>query len=106
MKQTDTLRVKIVFGCVVAAASLIGWRLFVLSYLRHTLYSQTAQAQNQNITNILIRGNIFVQDPKATGTTVDQRYLVATNKKFPLVDATPSVLTNPSTTATQLTGIL
>lgn len=102
----DTLRVKIVFGCVVLAASLIGWRLFVLSYLRHTLYSQTAQAQNQNITNILIRGNIFIQDPKATGTTVDQRYLVATNKKFPLVYATPSVLTDPSTTATQLAGIL
>lgn len=106
MKQLDTLRVKIVFGCVLAAASLIGWRLFILSYIRHTLYSQTAQAQNQNIANILIRGNIFVQDPKATGNAVDQQYLVATNKKFPLIYATPATLTDPMGTASQLAGIL
>ena len=102
----DSLRIKIVFGCVIAAASVIGWRLFILSYVRHTLYSQTAQAQNQNISNILIRGNIFVQDPKATGIVTDQRYLVATNKKFPLVYATPAALTDPITTANQLAGIL
>ncbi len=106
MGKHDSLRIKIVFGCVVAAASLIGWRLFVLSYLRHTLYTQTAQAQNQNISNILIRGNIFVQDPKAAGTADDQRYLVATNKKFPLVYATPATLIDPATTSSQLAGIL
>lgn len=106
MKQTDTLRVKIVFGCVIAAASLIGWRLFVLSYIRHTLYVQTAQAQNQNISNILIRGNIFIQDPKATGTATNQRYLVATNKKFALIYATPASLTDPVATVSQLAGIL
>lgn len=106
MKQSDTLRVKIVFGCVIVAASLIAWRLFVLSYIRHTLYTQTAQAQNQNISNILIRGNIFVQDPKATGMITDQRYLVATNKKFPVVYATPDNLTDPSVAASQLAGIL
>ena len=106
MKQSDTLRVKIVFGCVVAAASLIAWRLFVLSYIRHTLYTQTAQAQNQNISNILIRGNIFVQDPKATGTATNQHYLVATNKKFPLVYASPAALSDSSGTARQLAEIL
>ena len=102
----DSLRIKIVFGCVLVAASIIGWRLFVLSYVRHTLYSQTAQAQNQNITNILIRGNIFVQDPKVSGTVTNQRYLVATNKKFPLVYATPATLIDSTTTANQLAGIL
>src|SRR3989344_3507864 len=105
MKQ-DSLRVKIVFGCVLVVASIIGWRLFVLSYVRHTLYSQTAQAQNQNITNILIRGNIFVQDPKVSGTVTNQRYLVATNKKFPLVYATPATLIDSTTIANQLAGIL
>ncbi|MEK7138460.1 MAG: penicillin-binding protein 2 [Patescibacteria group bacterium] len=106
MAKHDTLRVKIVFGCVILATSLITWRLFVLSYIRHTLYSQTAQAQNQNISNILIRGNIFIQDPKATGTSTDQRYLVATNKKFPLVYATPATLVDPTATASQLAAIL
>ncbi|MBP9822306.1 MAG: penicillin-binding protein 2 [Candidatus Pacebacteria bacterium] len=106
MGKHDSTRIKIFFGCIVVAASLIGWRLFVLSYMRHTLYSQTAQAQNQNISNILIRGNIFIQDPKATGTITDQRYLVATNKKFPLVYATPANLVDPASVATQLAGIL
>ncbi len=106
MGKHDSLRVKIVFGCVVVAASIITWRLFVLSYVRHTLYTQTAQAQNQNISNILIRGNIFVQDPKATGPVADQRYLVATNKKFPLVYATPATLVDPVATANQLAVIL
>ena len=106
MGKHDSLRVKIVLGCFVAAASVITWRLFILSYIRHTLYAQTAQAQNQNISNVLIRGNIFVQDPKATGPVDDQRYLVATNKKFPVIYVTPSVLADPSATAGQLAGIL
>jgi len=106
MKQ-DNLRVKIVFGCVVFVASIVGYRLFVLSYLRHTLYSQTAQAQNQNISNVLVRGNIFIQDPKATSTSLEQqRYLVATNKKFPLLYATPATLIDPLATAIQLAQIL
>lgn len=102
----DTLRIKIVFGSVLVAASFIGWQIFTLSYIRYTLYSQTAQAQNQNISNVLIRGNIFIQDPKATGTEVDQRYLVAVNKKFPLVYVTSASLTDPTATAGQLAEIL
>ncbi|OGM97777.1 MAG: hypothetical protein A2735_01305 [Candidatus Yanofskybacteria bacterium RIFCSPHIGHO2_01_FULL_41_21] len=104
--RNDTLRIKIIFGCVIIVAGIIGWRLFVLSYIRHTLYTQTAQAQNQNISNILIRGNIFVQDPKVTGTMDNQWYLVATNKKFPLVYVIPANLTDSVTTASQLAGIL
>ncbi len=106
MGKHDFPRIKIFFACIVVAASLIGWRLFVLSYLRHTLYTQTAQAQNQNISNILIRGNIFIQDPKAAGTTADQRYLVATNKKFPLLYAIPAKVTDPAAATTQLLGAL
>ncbi|MDP4001459.1 MAG: penicillin-binding protein 2 [bacterium] len=102
----DTLRIKIIFGCVIIVAGIIGWRLFVLSYIRHTLYTQTAQAQNQNISNILIRGNIFVQDPKVASTMDNQWYLVATNKKFPLVYVIPANLTDSVTTASQLAEIL
>jgi cell division protein FtsI/penicillin-binding protein 2 len=106
MGKHDSLRIKIVFGCVLVVASIIGWRLFILSYVRHTLYSQTAQAQNQNINNVLIRGNILVQDPKATGSVAERRYLVATNKKFPLVYATPASVIDSVATANQLAEIL
>ena|SRR5258708_2616211 len=91
----DTLRIKIVFGCVLLVASVITWRLFVLSYLRHTLYAKTSQAQTENIGNVLIRGNIFVQDPKASGNAPDQRYLVATIKKFPLAYIMPVAVADP-----------
>ncbi len=108
----DSLRIKIVFGCVVLAASLITWRLFILSYIQHTLYAKTAQAQNENISNVLIRGNIFVQDPKASGPPADetgslssQRYLVATNKKFPLVYIIPASVIDTNT-ASVLANIL
>lgn len=94
MRHPDSLRIKIVFGCVVAVASLVTWRLFILSYVRHTLYVKTAEAQNENIANVLIRGNIFIQDPKASGTAGGQRYLVATNKKFPLAYVVPKSVTD------------
>lgn len=70
----------------------------MLGYVRHTLYQKTAQAQTENISNVLIRGNIFVQDPKASGiNTQDARYLVATIKKFPLVYVVPASVTDYST---------
>lgn len=105
MRHPDSLRIKIVFGCVILAASLVTWRLFILSYVRHTLYVKTAEAQNENIANVLIRGSIFIQDPKASGTAVDQRYLVATNKKFPLVYVVPKSVADIDA-ALQVAGIL
>ncbi len=99
------MRIKIVFGCVLLVASVITWRLFVLSYIRHTLYAKTSQAQSENISNVLIRGNVFVQDPKASGTEVDQRYLVATIKKFPLAYIVSASVTDPLA-ALQLASIL
>lgn len=106
MRSSDSSRIKIVFLCVAALASIIAWRLFILAYVRHTLYAKTAQAQNENISNVLIRGNVFIQDPKASGTAADQRYLVATDKKFPYAYVTPASVTNPIDTANQLAGIL
>jgi cell division protein FtsI (penicillin-binding protein 3)/stage V sporulation protein D (sporulation-specific penicillin-binding protein) len=106
MAKSDSARIKIVFLCVVATASIITWRLFILSYVRHTLYVKTSQAQTENISNVLIRGNIFVQDPKASGTDANQRYLVATNKKFPLAYVIPANVADPSAAASQLAGVL
>ncbi|MEK9157782.1 MAG: penicillin-binding protein 2 [Patescibacteria group bacterium] len=106
MRQSDSLRIKIVFVCVVMAASLVTWRLFVLSYVRHTLYSKTAQAQNENIGNVLIRGNILIQDPKASAVAGDQRYAVATDKNFPLLYVIPANVTEPTLVAEKLSKIL
>ncbi|HVZ11288.1 MAG TPA: penicillin-binding protein 2 [Candidatus Paceibacterota bacterium] len=79
-QKSDSTRIYIVFGCVLAAATLIAWRLFTLSYVNHTIYAQTAEAQNENISNIFVRGNIYLQDP--TSSDDSHWYLVATNKKF------------------------
>jgi len=53
----------------------------------------TAQAQNENISNILARGNIYLDDPSQTN---DPRFLVATNKKFPLAYVMPSLISGSS----------
>ncbi len=94
------------FGLVAAVAGLVAWRLFVLSYMRHTLYAQTAQAQAENISNLLVRGNIYIEDPTSADKGGDGRYLVATNKKFPIVYAVPSQIADPSAAATQVASIL
>lgn len=104
MGKRDSLRLKIVFAVFLLAATAIAWRLFVLSYIRHTLYAKTAEAQDQNISNILIRGNIFIQDPKASDAT-GQNYLVATDKKFPYAYVTPTDVTDKSV-ADQVASIL
>lgn len=105
MGKHDTLRNQIVFGVVVAVAGLVAWRLFVLSFVRHTLYAATAQAQNGNIGNILLRGNIYIQDPKASDAA-DGRYLVATNKKFPDAYAVPTLIDDANVAAQKLAPIV
>lgn len=100
-----------VFGVVVLAAGLVGWKLFVVSYIRHTLYAQTAQAQSENINNLLVRGNIYIQDPasasgSASSAQADGAYLVATNKKFPLAYIIPASVANPVTAMDKLSAIL
>lgn len=100
MGKHETLRNQLVFGLVVVVAGLIVWRLFVLSFVRHSFYAATAQAQNGNIGNILLRGNIYIQD--GTGG----QYLVATNKKFSDVAVVPTLITDAAGTAARLAGIL
>lgn len=83
MKKYDNLRINIFFGVVLLASSLILYRLFILSYVRHSFYASTSEAQNENISSILTRGNIYLKEG-------DGVYLAATNKKNPLAYVVPS----------------
>jgi cell division protein FtsI (penicillin-binding protein 3)/stage V sporulation protein D (sporulation-specific penicillin-binding protein) len=74
-------------------AGLVLYRLFILSYVRHGDYERTAIAQKDSVTNILARGNIYFQDLKSSSTVgQDGLFLAATNKKFPLLQANPSLI--------------
>lgn len=77
--SNETLRITSFLVGVCLVFGLIGYRLFVLSYVRHSTYARTAEAQTDHINNILARGNIFLSD-KEGGIS-----LAATNKKFPAV---------------------
>src|SRR3989338_4335487 len=79
MAKHDNLRINAYFIFVLAAAAVISYNLFVLTYIRHHSYSRTAKAQSENISNVLARGNIYLGE-----------HLAATNKKFPLAYMVPS----------------
>mgnify|MGYP001603505657 CR=1 FL=1 len=85
MKLHDNFRINIFFVLVLIVSGLILYRLFILSYIRHSVYSRTATAQMENIINILARGNIYLQDP-----TSNNLFLAAANKKFPLAYVVPA----------------
>lgn len=85
MVKHDNFRINIFFVLVLIVSGLILYRLFILSYVRHSVYSRTATAQKENITNVLARGNIYLKDP-----TSNNLFLAATNKKFPLAYVIPA----------------
>src|SRR3989344_4295610 len=85
MKRYENFRINIFFICVLVLSSLILYRLFVLSYVRHSAYSRTALAQRENINNVLARGNIYLKDALS-----GDLFLAATNRKFPLAYVVPS----------------
>lgn len=87
MKKYDNLRINIFFGVVLLVSGLILYRLFVLSYVKHSFYSLTAEVQNENISNVLARGNIYLKDG-------NNLFLAATNKKNPLAYIDPSFFIN------------
>src|SRR3989344_251300 len=84
MKIRDNSRINLFLIMVLAVSGLILYRLFILSYVNHALYSRTATAQNENIANILARGSIYLSDPSG------DLYLAAVNKKYPLAYVVPS----------------
>jgi len=81
-------------GIVLVLLGAISWRLFEISWYRHSWYAQTAQAQAEGISNVLMRGNIYLSDVSG------QPHLVATNHKFPVLMVTPSKLAKDSMDAT------
>ncbi len=85
MRKHDNFRINVFFVLVLIVSGLISYRLFILSYIRHSVYSRTATAQKENITNVLARGNIYLGDP-----TSNNLFLAATNKKFPLAYVIPA----------------
>src|SRR3989338_7897467 len=85
MKSHDNFRINLFFILVLIVSGLIVYRLFILSYVRYSVYSRTATAQRDNIINVLARGNIYLKDP-----TSNSLFLAATNKKFPLAYVVPS----------------
>ncbi len=84
MKPYDNFRINVFFVLVLIVSSLVLYRLFILSYIRHSVYSRTATAQKDSIINILARGSIYLKDP-----TSNNLFLAAANKKFPLVYVVP-----------------
>ena len=87
MKRYDNLRINVFFGLVLLLSGLILYRLFVLSVLKNSFYSLTAEAQNENVANILARGNIYVKDG-------ENDFLAAVNKKIPAAYIVPAYLKN------------
>lgn len=85
MESHDNFRINVFFILVLIVSGLIFYRLFILSYIRHSVYSRTATAQKENITNILARGNIYLEN-----STSNNLFLAATNKKFPLAYVVPA----------------
>ena len=85
MGKHDNFRINLFFVLVLIISGLVLYRLFILSYIRHSVYSRTATAQKENITNVLARGNIYMKDQ-----TSSNLFLAATNKKFPLAYVVPA----------------
>lgn len=84
------------------AAGLIFYRLFYLSYLRHSSFLKVADSQYQNQKgNVIRRGNIYVQD-LSTG----EKRLVATQKSYPYIFISPSESKNKDESAGKLADIL
>ncbi|OGN07423.1 MAG: hypothetical protein A3B86_01595 [Candidatus Yanofskybacteria bacterium RIFCSPHIGHO2_02_FULL_38_22b] len=100
MARNENFRINLFMGFVLVAAGLVGYRLFVLSVINHSAYSRTAQAQNENITNVIARGNIYLSNGGS------ETILAATNKKFALAYAVPSEIESKEKTAEILSNIL
>ena len=77
-------RLYIILVLVFILFGVVSWRLYDIAWLRHDWYTQTSQAQVNGSSQVLLRGNIYLTDGNG------QEYLVATNRKFPLVAIVPN----------------
>lgn len=94
------MRINLFLSFVLVVAGLIGYRLFILSVVNHSVYSRTAKAQNENISNVIARGNIYLSN--GSSDTI----LAATNKKFALIYVVPSDIQSKEETTEVLAKIL
>ncbi len=83
------IRLIVALSVLLVLLGVVGWRVVLLSWTRHARYVQAAQAQAEGVSNVLLRGNIYLSDQSG------QEYLAATNKKFPVLLLTPTRF-NPS----------
>lgn len=81
--RIGTFRLSMLLVVVLLMLGAVSWRLFAISWQRHALYAATAQAQVEGISNVLMRGNIYLSD------NAGLEYLVATNRKFPVLLMSP-----------------
>lgn len=99
-KSYGNIRINLFLFLVFLISSLIFYRLFVLSVVNHSVYSRTAQAQNENISNVIARGNIYLSNGGS------DTILAATNKKFPLAYVVPSEVESKEGVTEALSKIL
>src|SRR3989344_2581444 len=90
MNKRENLRINVYFMFVLVAAFLVSYNLFILTYIRHQSYLRTAEAQSQNVSDVLARGNILFKNGGPVNGVDNQEYLAATNKKFPFAYIVPS----------------
>lgn len=86
--HVSLIRLGVMLTVILLVFGAVSWRLFDLAVVRHAAYRETARAQAVGSGNILLRGNIYLTD--GTG-----EYLVATNRKYPVLQVTPSQFTPP-----------
>jgi len=82
--RIGSVRLSVVLGSILLLLGVVSWRLYTISWQRHAMYAQTAQAQAEGVGNVLLRGNIYLTDG------ADKEYLVATNRKFPVLMMVPT----------------
>lgn len=95
-------RIHVFSGIIVLAAGLVFYRLFTLTYVKHSDFVRSAQSQYNNpAAQITGRGDLYLSD-LASGT----KYLVGTNRSFWYVYSNNAVIESADTAADKLAGVL
>lgn len=78
-RSIDHWRLYVFLGAFVALLGIIGYRVFVIAYVKHAWYSSAVDSHAQGSVNVLARGAIYLTDRDGTP------HVLATNKHFPLL---------------------
>ncbi|HXV26772.1 MAG TPA: penicillin-binding protein 2 [Candidatus Paceibacterota bacterium] len=97
-KRIDRWRVLLFMGAAMALLLLVGYRVFVIAYVRHSWYSTAARSHADGSRNILARGAIYFE---SRGGALD---VAATNKRFPIITVNASQV--PVSAYGDVTGLL